>query len=261
VRPGNALMSVSFAVDISSIQKEMPAWARDRIPSITRNALNDTVPDAAFAETEKIRGIFDRPTPLTQRAPLYRKATRDNLTAWVFIRDEASKGTAPARYLEPQVTGGQRGAKRFERALRAIGVMGPNEYAIPAIGFKRDGYGNLPGSLLVRILSQLRAFSEQGHLMNETAKSRSRNRTRVKARYFVPGGFRSEMGIGRLPRGVYERAGNRIRAVMIFVEGAPSYQRRYDFGQAAKAKADRVFWPYWQRHFYAELKKRQSRQL
>jgi hypothetical protein len=256
VRPGNALMSVSFDVDIGSIRKEMPDWAERRIPSITRNALNDTVEDARFAEQEKIRGIFDRPTPLTQRAPLFRRATKENLTAWVFIRDEATKGTAPSKYLQPQVAGGPRGAKRFEKALRAIGVLGPSEFAVPAAGYPRDAYGNLPGSLLVRILSQLRAFTEVGHAANETGTSRRRNRKRVQSRYFVPSSTgRQERGIGRLPRGVYERTGNRIRAVLIFVEGAPHYRKRYDFGQAAKAKAERVFWPYWQRYFYAELRK------
>lgn len=261
VRPGNAALSISFEADIASIKSEMPEWAQRRIPSITRNALNDSVTDAAFAETEKIGGVFDRPAPLTRRAPLHRKATKDNLTAWVFIRDEASGGTAPAKYLMPQVMGGPRGIKRFEAALRAIGVMRPDEFAVPAAGFKRDQYGNVPGSTIVRILSQLRAMERfAGSMANETAKSRARNIRAGKARYFVPQetGRRAERGISRLPRGIYERQGQRIRAVFVFVK-QPTYRKRYDFGQAARAKVERVFWPYWARHFYAELKKHQSR--
>lgn len=255
VRPGNRVLSLSFEADIAELAADLPVWASQRIPSITRNALNDAVEEARFAEVGKIRGVFDRPAPLTQKAPLYRKATRDHLVAEVYIRDDMAKGAPPAKYLQPQVEGGQRRAKGFELALRRIGVMRGDEYAVPAIGMNRDAYGNLPGSLLVRILSQLRAFSEVGHMMNETARSRKR-KGKGSARYFVPSGFRAEKGIGHLPRGVYERQGNRIRAVMIFVSGAPSYRRRYDFGQAAIAKAERVFAPYWQRHFYAELAKR-----
>jgi hypothetical protein len=259
VRPGNVALSLSFEADIASIRKELPEWAQRRIPSITRNALNDSVTDAQFAETEKIRGVFDRPNRLTQRSPLYRKATTDSLTAWVFIRDEASGGTAPAKYLMPQVMGGARGAKRFEVALRAIGVMRADEYAIPAVGFKRDQYGNVPGSTIVRILSQLRAMERfAGSMANETATSKARNIRAGKARYFVPQqGKRAERGISRLPRGIYERNGKGIRAVFIFVR-QPTYRKRYDFGQAAKAKVERVFWPYWQRYFYAELKKHQG---
>lgn len=260
VRPGNVALSLSFEADIASIAKEMPEWAQRRIPSITRNALNDTVVEARDAETDKIRGVFDRPKPLTQKAPLYRRATTDSLTAWVFIRDEASKGTAPSKYLNPQVMGGSRGAKRFEAALRAMGIMRADEFAIPAIGFKRDQYGNVPGSTIVRILSQLRAMERfAGSMANETIASKARNVRAGKARYFVPQeGRRAERGISRLPRGIYERNGKGIRAVFIFVR-QPTYRKRYDFGQAAKAKVERVFWPYWQRYFYAEMKKHQGR--
>ena len=255
VRSGNRNFSLSFEADIAALAADLPVWAAQRIPSITRNALNDAAEEARFAEMDKIRGVFDRPTPFTAKSPLWRKATKDHLVAEVFIRDEASKGTPPAKYLQPQVEGGVRRAKAFELALRRIGVMRGDEYAVPAIGMNRDAYGNLPGPLLVRILSQLRAFNWAGYSANETARSRKRKKA-GSARYFVPSGFRAEAGIGRLPRGVYERQGNRIRAVMIFVSGAPSYRRRYDFGQAAIVKVERVFAPYWQRHFYAELAKR-----
>ncbi len=250
-RAGNRALSLQFQADIKQLQAEMPRWADQRIPSITRNALNDTVEEARFAEVDKIRGVFDRPTPLTQRSPRFRKATRDYLTAEVYITDDGA-GNAPVKYLSPQVEGGGRRAKRFEMALRRIGVMRPGEYALPAAGYQRDAYGNLPGSLLVRILSQLRALNEVGFKANETTRARKRKRS--TARYFVPDGARQERGIGRLPRGVYERQGNRIRAVLVFV-AAPSYRKRYDFGQAAKAKAERVFEPYFIRHFYAEMAK------
>lgn len=254
VRQGNRALSLSFEADIAELAADLPVWASQRIPSITRNALNDIVKEARKDEIKKIKGVFDRPSPLTLRAPLYRQATRDHLVAEVYIRDDGAKGTPPAKYLQPQVEGGPRVAKRFEMALRRIGVMRADEYALPAIGYQRNAYGNLPGSLMVRILSQLKAFDEVGFKMNETARSRKR-KGKAAARYFVPSGSRQERGIGRLPRGVYERQGKRIRAVLMFVS-APSYRKRYDFGQAAIAKAQRVFAPYWQRHFYAELAKR-----
>ncbi len=258
VRPGNAPLSISFQADIDQLRAELPEWAGRRINSITRNALNDAIVDGVWAEQDKIRGVFDRPKPLTQKAVLYRRATNETLTAWVFIRDEASGGTPPSKYLMPQVAGGPRGVKRFEAALRAIGVMEAGEFAIPAIGFKRDAYGNVPGSTIVSILSQLKAHREVGYMMNETARSKARNGKAGKARYFVPSGKRVERAIGNLPRGIYERRGNTVRAVFMFVR-QPKYRKRYDFGQAAQAKVGRVFWSYWQRHFYRELAKQMAR--
>lgn len=259
-RPGNQLLSISFEADLDQLRTEMPEWAGRRINSITRNALNDAIVDGVWAEQDKIRGVFDRPTPLTQKSVLYRRATNETLTAWVFIRDEASGGTAPSKYLMPQVLGGPRGAKRFEAALRAMGVMAADEFAIPAAGYKRDAYGNVPGSTIVSILSQLKAHRNVGFMMNETARSKARNVKAGKARYFVPNeaSDRRQMGWGKLPRGIYERKGNAIRAVFVFVR-QPKYRKRYDFGQAAQAKVGRVFWAYWQRHFYAELAKRTVR--
>lgn len=249
-------VSISFEADISSLMAELPKWQADRIPSITRNALNDTIEDARYAEMGKIRGVFDRPRPITERSPLFRKATKETLTAEVYIRDEGAGRRPPARYLLPQVVGGPRPATGFEVALRRRGILMPGEFIIPAIGVKRDAYGNLPRGLITRIMSQLQLFTAAGFSANETKRSRKRNPGRV--RYFVPAGAKAERGISRLPRGIYERRGNKIRGVVMFVR-QPVYRKRYDMGQATIAKAQRVFAPYWQREFYRELKKHQSR--
>ncbi len=243
------MLQISFESDISSIRTEMPIWAQQRIPSITRNALNDTAPQGVDAERDKIRAVFDRPTPYTQRSvvfPRHLKATKDFLEAQVILRDEAPGGTPPSKYLEPQVQGGPRPPKPFERALRRVGVMRANEFAVIAGSYTRNAYGNIPGPRYVAILSQLQAFAEVGFSMNETAKSKKRAGRR-RARYFVP-----KSG---LPRGIYERQGDKVRAVLLFVSKAPTYRRRYAFGEATIATAARVFEGHWVRYFYAELAK------
>src|SRR3712207_5175441 len=109
------MLELSFAADIKELERELPAWARERVPSITRNALNDVAFGARAAEVERIRGVFDRPTPLVQRSPLVRKATKETLVAEVYIRDDVSRGgTPPAKILAAQVSGGARGPKAFE---------------------------------------------------------------------------------------------------------------------------------------------------
>ena len=252
------MLEISFDLDVRQATAELSDWAQRRVPSITRNALNDTAFDARAAEQNKIRGVFDRPTPWIVRSVKVSKATKEDLVAEVLIADDVNgSGVSPRKVLEAEVAGGQRRHKRFEMALIRAGVMHPDEYALPAMGQRRDAYGNLPGTLIVRILSQLKAFSEVGFLMNRTQRSKAKAASKRAAQYFVPteGGGRGARGIGRLPRGIYERRGKKIRGVVMFIR-PPRYEKRYDFGQATIAKAERVFPAHWQRYFDAEMAKR-----
>src|SRR5690606_17275008 len=99
--------------------------------------------------------VFDRPTRITVNSVLYAKATKDRLYADVFIRDEASGGTPPARYLLPEVEGGARRLKPFERLLQAQGVMPAGMFAVPGKGAQLDAFGNVPPSQVNQMLSQL----------------------------------------------------------------------------------------------------------
>lgn len=244
----NSPFSISFSANIKEIEDSLRHTERWVIPYVTSSALSATAWDAVQAEKAKIRGVFDRPTTFTVNSVLYRIATADNLTYWVFIRDEAARGTAPATYLLAQVLGGARKPKPFEVRLRASGVMMPNEFAIPAIGMRRDRFGNLPASIVSKFLSQLGARLDK--YQNSTARSMKRNAAKGGAVYFVPG---PNSG---LPRGIYERLSNRkVRAVVVFVSAQHSYRKRYDFGQAASAKAVRVFGMHWVRAFDRQMAK------
>lgn len=249
---GGGMFSLSFEIDTVPLERDLTTWARGRMPSILRNALNDTGKDVMEAERAKIAGVFDRPTPFIRKAvifPAALKATRDNLVATVKVRDEAT-GTPPSKFLRSEVSGGPRKPKAFELRLRRAGIMAEDEFATIAMGFRRDQYGNIPGSTLVAILSQLGAAEQfAGYKMNETAASRKRAGSRRTKRYFVP-----RAGTG-LRRGIYERQGKALRAVMIFVR-QPTYRARYDFGQAAEAKAKRAFPAHFARYFEAERAKR-----
>ncbi len=248
------MLTISFEADVSTLSRDLPDWARNRIPSITRNALNDAARDAVEAERKKILGVFDRPTPFIQKAPILQKwnrATKDNLEAIVEIRDEVS-GTPPSKVLKAQVLGGARKPKAFELRLRRAGIMREDEFATVAMGFRRNQYGNIPGSTLIAILSQLQAAEQVGgYLANETKFSKARAGGKRTRRYFVPKEGSS------LRRGIYMREGKKVTAVMIFVR-QPTYSRRYDFGQAAASKAQRVFAGHFQRYFDAELAKRSA---
>jgi hypothetical protein len=79
-----------------------------------------------------------------------------------------SKGTPASKFLAPEIYGGQRGQKRSERALTRYAppdvkrAMGNRGYWVPGPGLTLNAYGNVSGSTMVQILSDLKAFGEVG---------------------------------------------------------------------------------------------------
>jgi len=241
VRRSNSGAGLSVAHNIDEVKGSLTALESRKLPFVIRDALNDTIFSARRAETNKIRRSFDRPKKYTWNSPRVIKAKVGEHTAALYIEDFSPKGNAPAKYLRVQIEGGKRRAKAFEVRLRRIGVMRPNEFAIPAYGYRRDRYGGITGATIVRILSQLERHAGLQSTLSETNNSRRRNVKQGKARFFVPRGNKADRGINALPRGIYQRLGKKIKAVFIFVEGAPDYRKRYAFGKAATKAANREF--------------------
>lgn len=183
--------------------------------------------------------VFDRPVALTINAAVYRKATRERPFAEVKIRDEASKGTPPVKYLLAEVQGGPRTYTRFERALRAAGVLPQGMFAVPAKGVELDAFGNVPRGVHTRILSALRA-SPTGDNTSRRARQRARSQ-RGRTGYFA-----LSRGEGDLPAGIYQRlainfgsgATSVARLIFAFVR-QPSYRPRYNVYQVAQQYIDR----------------------
>jgi len=126
-----------------------------QLPFAIAVALTRTGQVIKNAEISEMRRVFDRPTPFTLNSLMLRPATKQRQYAEVWFKDFAPKGTPAAKYLLPQVRGGSRSNKRFEGALRHGGVLGRDEYAIPARGAPKDSYGNVRRGLYQRILSDL----------------------------------------------------------------------------------------------------------
>ena len=186
-------------------------------------ALTRTAQDAKLAVQRALPETFDRPTPYTVNATFVRPATKADPVAWVGFKDDWGKGTPAARYLLPNVEGGPRRDKRMERQLRAAGLLPAGMFAVPGEEASLDAYGNMRRSEVVRILSQTRAFGEQGYTANRSDSARSRKKRRRNG-YFaaLPG------NAGGLPPGIYQRDGADARPVVIFVR-APSYRPRFRF--------------------------------
>lgn len=224
---------MKLEIDVTQLTKKLDAVAKRNLPFALSQALNRTAEQAQKSATAGLK-VFDQPVPFTQKSVFIRRTTKaqfkTGLFAEVFLRDEAFKGTPPVKYLEPEVRGGGRRLKRFERALQHEGIMGPNEWAMPSRALKLNQYGNVSSGMITSILSQLE--SSPDNLQNVTRRSKQRLRKQGKRLYFTP-----RPG-SKLKPGVYVRTGRRpksggdprdVRPVLLFVSDAPTYRPRYQF--------------------------------
>lgn len=237
--------------------------AQRQVPFALARALTLTGRDVVNAERNEMSSVFDRPTPYTLNAFFLRPATKDSLQAEVGRKDSAGH----RHYLPVQIQGGERPLKGFERMLVAQGLMRANERAVPALGAIMDSYGNMSRGQLVKILSQLRAFTAAGFDANATNSKRSRAK-RAREAYFVSlgpgkasfGGHSWSKGrmLQHLPRGIWVRLAfgareTAVQPVLLFVPRV-TYRARLRFDDVARETVQRVFPRHFDESFAAALR-------
>lgn len=232
-----SLLKIDVDVD-DMLGRQFSALEKQNLDFAIVQASNKTAFEVRESWKRAASRIFDRPTPLTVGAAMYRKATKQKLYAEIFLRDEASKGTAPAQYLSAQVQGGDRRPKGMERLLMSGELMPRDMFAVPGNDAPRDQYGNVGSGQVRKILSQLRAGLETGYTSNETDEGRGRRLKRQRKRGGGGSYFVLREPRGRLRPGIYERIafaqGSAVRSIFIFTRKA-IYDARYDiFGIAEK---------------------------
>lgn len=226
---------------------------RQQLPFAVVQACNATAFGVQQAWKEAAPRMFHNPVQTTINAARYTKATKSRPYADVYLKDEATNGTPPAKYLLTEVQGGVRRKTGMEVLLQAKGVMPAGMFAVPGKGATLDAHGNLPKSQINQVLSQMGARNDP--LQNETQTSRDRRRKRA-AKKGLRGGefFAIDRKKGSLLPGIYQRfttgLGSGIRSWVIFVKGA-TYRSRYDIFGMAQRTWDKLM-PF---HFQRELEK------
>jgi len=215
----------------NALGRQLTDLERSQLPFAASQAANKVAFEIRERWKQRAPQVFDRPTPLTKNAALYRKATKERPYAEIFIRDEAFKGTPPSKYLFTEVEGGTRRRKGFERLLQGKGLMSPSQFAVMGRGARPNQYGNVPAGQVTKLLSQLGAQRDRYQNQTPTSAKRRRSRAPKGGEYFVITKRR-----GKLRPGIYERIGtgwgSAVRSVFIFTNTA-KYQPRYDiFGMA-----------------------------
>lgn len=234
-----------FKTDVQAdlLIAELDELGKRQFPYALAKALNDTAfQDVRGGWRDEMLQVFDRPTRITLNAVLVNRANRKDAVpaAEIYIRDEASGGTPPVRWLVHGVEGGSRKHKPFENLLIRAGIMSPTEFAVPGKSYPLDAHGNVPGGVVKAITGDVRLArtDDTSHFSTpESRRRRERRRNKRGGLYFL------SRGEG-LPRGIYERIrtafGVAVRTVFIFVSRV-SYSPRFDAYDVARELFNRNF--------------------
>ena len=215
---------------LKELQATMDGFSDRRMQAAIATALTRTAGQVRDQVRSKMSSVFDRPTAYTLGSLFVRPATADKLQASTWVKDDSATtkaGTPATKYLLPQIDGGQRRVKRFERALQLFGALPEGWYAVPAPGARLDAYGNVSNGQIIQILSQLRITLVAGSMRNMAFNGKKQIAAQRKAggRFFVvkPGQR------GAAP-GIYQREllGRNVTPVLWFRK-AVSYRARFDF--------------------------------
>lgn len=238
------MVGVTFDIDIAGWANDLRQIQR-QIPFAASLALTETAKDTRRHHQEMLPMIFDRPTRFTLNYLQVVPSRKETMVARLEAKTFRNKRE---HYLTPNVEGGGRKHKGFERWLIGKGLMLSSEYAVPAGGARMNAFGNISPGQITQILSQLAASPDA--MQWETARSRKRAGSK-RGRYFVP-----QAGSG-LARGVWMRTGARaIKPILLFVR-APGYTGRYDFDGITERHA----WLVFPRFFDAAMTRALSRSL
>ncbi|MCO7557467.1 hypothetical protein [Metapseudomonas otitidis] len=231
-----------FSVTASGLEEAVAGLSdieRTQLPFALALALTRTAQVVAQDIRAEMSAVFDRPTPATLNSLFLEPATKQKLTARVWIKDGRElggrgvpvgrggvwgKGQAASTWLTPEIYGGPRSHKGIDSMLRRRGVLKNGQYVLPGRGAELDQYGNLPRGLLSKVRSGAGLNTEEGYRANATNSRRSR--VKRNNRFFVMHDKK------RGPFAVAERtsrARTGLRIVLAFVNKTPTYRSALDF--------------------------------
>jgi len=232
---------------IDELFQKLDAFEKNHFLYAMARALTKTGQDDEAALVSEMRLVFNNPTPYTLNSLYLRPARKNDLSAFIYPKDDAGKGTPAKKFLYPEIQGGDRHIKRFERALQAMNILPEGMMCVPGAGAELDQYGNVSRGQLRQILSYLGAAEmTAGYFSNMTAKKRARlekgSKTKRGFAYFVSNG--RGLRASHLSMGIYKRTGfvwgTAIKPVLLFVSKV-SYRSILHFFEVGMKVANERF--------------------
>jgi len=230
-----------------------------QIPETSRLALNE----ALFANRKRLQDeanrVFDNPVPFTLNSFLFDKAKiKDKqVVGRAFVRDDAPKGNAPSRYLNPQIRGGPAYQTRFPRALLNTVVTqidgrqtqakqrGTQLLTTRSPKVSRNRYGNMSQGQYTRILSAIKGGKSSADFLDTGAVpfNSANNYFYIDREALDHPFFRNRFTYPAKP-GIYkaEMNGKQQRFYRVMTEGRiPTYTNRFKFFDISEETVTKEF--------------------
>lgn len=248
-------MQISITSDLNETVGLIDRFSK-QAPFAAAVALTKTAKQGANNMRTRFKNVFDNPTRYTMSSIFSSSANKRDLMAAFGLKDQAllskSGGSSPANVLDHHFNGGQSRYARYELAFRKLGMLGFNEDIVPAAGLNElNQYGNIPASLIIKLISYFGGFGEQGYKANSTYETRAKLAKRTdkntkgkrQSKYVRINGvvYFYANGSDHLHRGIWAKTGTHgssIRPILMFVQRA-NYSKRFDINKFAdKARVD-----------------------
>jgi hypothetical protein len=153
-------------INLDSVQEQMRNLKDNQLPFAISLAVNRSAKDVRKRIIDSMPTIFNKPVPFTLDSLGMWPGNKSKPSATVGFKEWAGKGVPAVKYLQAQVYGGIRRQKKYEVALQSRGIITGNQVTVPDTAF-RDNFGNVKRGEIVRMLSSLSLFTEQGYSANK----------------------------------------------------------------------------------------------
>lgn len=243
------MASVSF--NGNAILRELDLTTQVQLPFLAAVTVNKLATEVRKDLQKDILSTFTYVNSMTYKSPQYRHfATIREPWTYVELRDEATKGQAPAQYLLPQIKGGLVLKTRFQNRLgrQLDGYNGA--YMLPWHGSpvaNLNQEGRIRASQYVEVLYGVKAMEDIR--ARATPGQAKRYRTEGKYQYVPYVGNRKALyaavkkyGRGTLPDpGIYRVVSDTPVQLFKQLERMPTVRRKFDFvGSAERSVQARV---------------------
>lgn len=230
----------------TELVRDLDVFAKVQLPFLAAVTVNRLATQVRQDLQKEMLDSFTYVSAFTYKSPKQRHFA-NKLETWteVYLRDEATKGQAPAQYLLPQITGGMVLRTRFQNRL-ASELDGYNgRYMLPlhnSTGAKLGPTGRIKASQYVEALYGIKA-------MESVRASMRPGKYRTEGSYvYVPYvGTRKQLaaqmralGKGRIPKpGIYRMMGDTPVQLFKQLDRVPTVQKSFDFQYAAELSVSR----------------------
>lgn len=224
-------------VDASDLSRGMSRAQKQHVPTAAMWALNDAAADALEHIQDRMKVVFDDPTPWALNAFMVWRATKSTMLAEVKERPSVGK----RHFLKIQEAGGVRPQTGLETLMSAkLAYDGQIHGVIPTRDAKRVSYGKWSAGERNQVLSAVQ--SQRDAHSNSTAASKAKRKSRVG--YFVPRSGSS------LSAGVWKRDAKRnLTKILNFTTAMPKYDPRLGFYDGAEEVFEKRFPIHFERTF------------